>query len=214
MAAPPRKAPGLMDPSTELGRLMQSAMKIKSSQLDQQRKRYDSYPAFLQSTLWAQGAYLELRAQPLDERMPKAMALKEEGNECFRQKAYSDAIDRYEHTLGAFRFMVQNDPEWRSQGITDDTLQLVDELGRNDAEREGIRGLKLTCYNNLAASYLARAAQAIALATAEPGTSAVSFSLPCFCPVVTRPFVCPSWSHGMTFPHWLRTSCSHHISSF
>lgn len=203
-----------MDPSTELGRLMQSAMKIKSSQLDQQRKRYDSYPAFLQSTLWAQGAYLDLRAQPLDERMPKAMALKEEGNECFRQKAYSDAIDRYEHTLGAFRFVVQNDPEWRSQGITDDTLELVDELGRSDAEREGIRGLKLTCYNNLAASYLARAAQAIALATAEPGTSAVSFSLPCLCPVVTRPFVCPSWSHGMTFPHWLRTSCSHHISSF
>ena len=46
--------PGLMDPSTEFGSMMQHAMKIKTAQMDQDRKRFETWPLFLQNTMWMQ----------------------------------------------------------------------------------------------------------------------------------------------------------------
>lgn len=86
--------PGLMDPSTELGNMMQTAMKIKSSQMEQQRKVFETWPSFLQNTLWMQGPALELREQPVDERLQGAKAIKEEGNGCFHLKVSAASYHR------------------------------------------------------------------------------------------------------------------------
>ena len=78
--------PGLMDPSTEFGNIMQQAMKIKGAQMEQDRKRFETWPSYLQNTLWMQGPALELRELPLEERLVEAAKLKEQGNGHFRNK--------------------------------------------------------------------------------------------------------------------------------
>ena len=152
--------PGLMDPGTEFGNIMQSAMKIKGAQMEQDRRKFETYPMYLQNTMWTQHEEcLALRNVPVGERLPGATTIKEKGNERFRKQAYQGAIECYEAALGSFRFLKQLDPEWKSKGIKDDTIDLVDESGdTDDAEvRQTISDFLLSCYNNLAACYIGRA---------------------------------------------------------
>eukprot|EP00965_Chrysotila_dentata_P082528 2724444-Pleurochrysis_carterae.AAC.1 len=79
--------PGLMDPSTEFGSMMQHAIKLKGAQMEAERRRFDSWPEFFQSTMWMRGEPLELRKLPLKQRLPAAVAIKEKGNAHFREKA-------------------------------------------------------------------------------------------------------------------------------
>ena len=79
--------PGLMDPSTEFGSMMQHAMKIKGAQMEQDRKSFEKWPQFKQNTLWMQGRALELRELPVAERVPGARELKEAGNAHFKERA-------------------------------------------------------------------------------------------------------------------------------
>ena len=56
--------PSMMDPSTEFGSMMQTAMKIKGHQMEQDRRRFETWPQFFQNSMWMQGPALELRLLP------------------------------------------------------------------------------------------------------------------------------------------------------
>ena len=150
--------PGLMDPSTEFGSMMQHAMKIKGAQMDQDRKKFETWPQFLQNSMWERNEKcLELRELPPAERLEGAAALKEEGNEHFRNKRYASAIEMYEAAVGSFAYAKQLDPDWKKKGIKDETIELIDERGDGET-RTAVNTFLVSCYNNLSASYLARAA--------------------------------------------------------
>ena len=160
--------PGLMDPSTEFGSMMQHAMKLKGHQMEADRKRFEAWPSFMQNTLWMRGEPLELRMLPVAERLARVAGLKERGNELFRKQAYAGAIEQYEAALGSFRYAKQLDPDWKKKGIKDETIELVDERGEaGSPEAEQIAALFVSCYCNLAACYLGRAGAG----TPEPGST-------------------------------------------
>lgn len=77
----------LLDPSTELGSLMQHAIKIKGAQMEQDRRSFEKWPLYFQNTLWMKGPALELREKPLAQRLELAAKLKDAGNEHFKKKA-------------------------------------------------------------------------------------------------------------------------------
>lgn len=139
--------------------VLQQAIKLKGAQMEQQRRAFDSWPAFYQNTLFMSGAVLQLRELPVEERLKRARTLKDEGNEQFRAQAFTAAIELYEQAAGAFRYARHTDPDWKQKGIRDEAIEEVDELGD---PRTGTRSQAVSfvasCYNNLAAAYLARAA--------------------------------------------------------
>jgi tetratricopeptide (TPR) repeat protein len=139
---------------------VQQAIKLKGAQMEQQRRAFDSWPAFYQNTLFMSGAVLELRELPVEERLQRARALKEEGNERFRMQAFTAAIELYEQAAGAFRYARQTDSDWRQKGIRDEAIQEVDDLGDpgSDTHSQAV-SFVASCYNNLAAAYLGRAAR-------------------------------------------------------
>jgi hypothetical protein len=118
---------------------------------------------------------------PIGTRLEGALALKEAGNGQFREKAYSAAVEQYEAALGSFKWAKQHDADWKKKGIRDETIELVDEIAPPAAEQAGsgadadarrearrqVAAFAVSCYNNLGACYLARAAL-----PAEPGNSA------------------------------------------
>ena len=69
----------MMDPSTEFGSMMQTAMKIKGHQMEQDRRRFETWPQFFQNSMWMQGPALELRLLPrtrlLELEDPRALHL-------------------------------------------------------------------------------------------------------------------------------------------
>jgi tetratricopeptide (TPR) repeat protein len=121
--------------------------------MEHQRRAFDSWPAFYQNTLFMSGTVLELRELPVEERLPRARALKEEGNERFHEQAFTAAIELYEQAAGAFRYARHTDPDWRQKGIRDEAIEEVSELGS-----DAVLSFVVSCYNNLAAAYLGRAA--------------------------------------------------------
>jgi hypothetical protein len=160
-------APGLMDPSTEFGSMMQHAMKIKGAQMEQDRKKFEVWPQFLQNSMWERNeTTLKLRELPPAERLQGAAALKDEGNELFKKKKYTSAVELYEAAVGSFVYAKQLDPDWKKKGIKDETIELIDERG-DDADKEKIEAFLVSCYNNLAACYLGRASSG----RPEPGGS-------------------------------------------
>jgi len=149
-------SPGLMDPSTEFGNIMHHAMKIKGAQMEQDRRTFEKWPLYFQNTLWMRGPAVELREKPVHERLEPATRLKDEGNDRFKSGAYTQAIEQYEQALGSFRWAKQHDPDWKKKGIRDETIECMDERGEGET-RDAVDEFLLSCYNNLAACYLARA---------------------------------------------------------
>ena len=87
--------PGLMDPSTEFGNIMQQAMKIKGAQMEQDRKKFETWPLYLQNTMWMQNKEcLSLRELPVADRLPGANKLKEEGNAAYKNGDWERAVCR------------------------------------------------------------------------------------------------------------------------
>ena len=99
---------------------------------------------------------LALRELPPASRLDGAAALKEEGNEFFRNKKYTSAVEAYEAAVGSFVYAKQLDPDWKKKGIKDETIDLIDERGTGE-DKERVDAFLVSCYSNLAASYLARA---------------------------------------------------------
>jgi len=127
--------------------------------MEQQRRCFDSWPAFYQHTLFMRGPVLELRGLPLAERLAQAMALKDCGNERFKARALSEAIHLYEQAAGVFRYATNTDPDWKSKGLRDETIAEVDERGEPGTELHAqVVAFLVSCYSNLAAAYLGRAA--------------------------------------------------------
>eukprot|EP00927_Polykrikos_kofoidii_P011403 TRINITY_DN14831_c0_g1_i1.p1 TRINITY_DN14831_c0_g1~~TRINITY_DN14831_c0_g1_i1.p1 ORF type:complete len:492 (+),score=113.66 TRINITY_DN14831_c0_g1_i1:111-1586(+) len=142
----------------ELGNILQEAVKIKSAQMGQKRRTYETWPFFVQHTLF-HGEKDDLKAWrelPFSEKIPTAEELKEKGNACYAKRNWSDAIDRYEEAAGLVYYCYSTDPGWRknNRGIDDDVLVLVDDQGTTPEEAEQHRKLRLTCALNIAACKL------------------------------------------------------------
>lgn len=136
----------------------QQAIKLKGAQMEQQRRVFDSWPAFYQNTLFMNGRVLELRDMAVAERLVHARALKDEGNDRFRQQDFSAAVSLYEKAAGIFRYAKNKDPNWRKRGVRDETIEEVDERGEPGSDvHEQVTSLLVSCYSNLAAAYLGRA---------------------------------------------------------
>ena len=145
--------PGLMDPGTEFGNIMKHAMGIKSAQMEQDRKKWETWPTFLQNSMWERNEEaLRLRDLPASERLEGAAKIKEQGNDFFKRQKFSSAVECYEAAVGVFRYAKQLDPDWKKKGIKDESIELRDERGSPE-----IDAFCVSLYNNLAASYLARA---------------------------------------------------------
>lgn len=142
----------------EIGNMLQEAVKLKSAQMGEKRKRYEVWPFFVQHTLFhgEKDDFKAWRQMPFDEKLEVSERLKEEGNKLYGKGAYSDAVDKYEEAGSLVYYCYSTDPGWRknNRGIDDDVLVLVDDAGSNEQEAAQQRRLRVTCAVNIAACKL------------------------------------------------------------
>jgi len=144
----------LFSGDNEIGNILQDAVKLKSAQMGQKRKTYETWPFFVQHTLFhsEKDDFKAWRAMPFDEKMEVSERLKEEGNQLYKEKKFSDAVDKYEEAPSLFHYCYSTDPGWRknNRGIDDDVLVLVDDTGADADEARQIKKMRLTCALNIA----------------------------------------------------------------
>eukprot|EP00930_Biecheleria_cincta_P096254 TRINITY_DN88128_c0_g1_i1.p1 TRINITY_DN88128_c0_g1~~TRINITY_DN88128_c0_g1_i1.p1 ORF type:complete len:525 (-),score=144.24 TRINITY_DN88128_c0_g1_i1:30-1523(-) len=139
----------------ELGNILQEAVKLKSAQMGQKRKTYETWPFFVQHTLF-HGEKEDLKAWrqlPFDEKIVICERLKEEGNELFKKGSWSDAVEKYEEAPTLVHYCWSSDPGWRknNRGIDDDVLHLVEDKGSTEEDAKRQIKLRATCALNIAA---------------------------------------------------------------
>jgi len=139
----------------ELGNILQEAVKLKSAQMGEKRKRYETWPYFVQHTLFhgEKDDFKAWRQLPFPEKMKISEGIKDEGNALYAKGNWSDASDKYEEAATLVYYCYSTDPGWRknNRGIDDDVLVLVDDVGTTEEEAAQQRRLRLTCCLNLAA---------------------------------------------------------------
>lgn len=148
----------LFSGDNEIGNILQDAVKLKSAQMGQKRKQYETWPFFVQHTLFhsEKDDFKAWRAMPFDDKMEKAEEIKQEGNKLFKEGKFSDAVDKYEEAGSLFHYCYSTDPGWRknNRGIDDDVIILVDDKGSDADEKAQIAKLRLQCCLNLSQSKL------------------------------------------------------------
>jgi len=153
-----RAAMGMFGGDNELGNILQEAVKLKSAQMGQKKKTYETWPFFVQHTLFhgEKEDYKAWRQLPFDEKIVKSEQIKEEGNQIYAKGTWSDAVDKYEEAATLVYYCYSTDPGWRknNRGIDDDVLVLVDDPGSTEEDAKRQKKLRLTCALNIAACKL------------------------------------------------------------
>lgn len=138
----------------EIGNMLQEAVKIKSAQMGQKRKVYETWPYFVQHTLFhgEKGDFKAWRQLPFAEKIVLSNKLKDEGNDFYAKGNWSDAVDKYEEAGTLIHYCYSTDPGWRknNRGIDDDVIVLVVDKGETPEEEAQYNALRKSCSLNLA----------------------------------------------------------------
>ena len=173
---------GLLNPAamagedSEFGRAMQQAMALKGQMVKQDRSNWESKPDYLKNTLFhctkrrvggsgKDAVYEELdeearsiqsarNALTFQDKMAVASRIKDAGNELFKIGDFRAAIDKYERACGCFTYFVPLDKDWRTNGIKDETMKMVEYSAKDEKEAEQVRAFTVICINNICACYL------------------------------------------------------------
>ena len=116
------------------------------------RRRYDSFPPWYQSTLYASDEICAVRScEDLEEILDFCYKAKTRANSLYTQENYIDAKFEYEQILGMFNYLVPTDPDWQKKDIDDKRMEersiLRDSPSMNisNEQKKKILELKLSC---------------------------------------------------------------------
>ena len=110
--------------------LMQRAASMKSKQGEVFRRKYDSWPAWYQHSMFAKDDIIEARTFSftgsmihilndvfviITERMDFAMSCKTKGNNSLKENDIYDAMHEYERALSLFRWIENTKDDWKKK---------------------------------------------------------------------------------------------------
>lgn len=104
--------------------LLDRAMKLKSFQLSSERSKYESYPKFIQNTIfhgWGDGdSAKEIRnirreTIPMEQKFEVAERLKNQGKQYFENGHFREACSHYEMASGVFCYLKNKNPKWKDE---------------------------------------------------------------------------------------------------
>ena len=131
--------------------LFDRAVKLKQLQTKCERIKYDSYPAFIASTIYPNDEVAAVRLLPtFNQRLEAANDMKQEGNTAFRDGRLEEALIKYESAVAIFRYLENTNDNWKKEGIKDVYIIEKDYQENNEEECQQLDKLLVNCYNNIA----------------------------------------------------------------
>lgn len=129
--------------------LMKAAVSIKTSQLAEKKKFFESLPTFLQAGVYYTKKLSNVRTQRFEQRMIVHDILKFEGGKAFSAEDYNRACRKYEEALCIFRYYYCTNPDWEQNGIDDRELKHYEAIGDNPNQIFKLRDVKIKLYLNI-----------------------------------------------------------------
>lgn len=129
--------------------LMKAAVSIKTNQLAQKKKFFESLPTFLQAGVYYTKKQLNLRKQKYHLKLFVFEILKNEAKKAFSVEDFNRACRKYEEALCIWRYYYCTNPEWEKEGIEDAYLKQHEAKGETPDQIFKIREMKITMYLNI-----------------------------------------------------------------
>ena len=149
----------MMESNGGFGALMQEAVKIKGAQQDSMKKVYNTWPEYLQHSLFTPAPVSTLRTDgSYQDRLQHSIELKEQGGVSFGKGNYEKAYELYSTAIAVFDYAINLDNNWKTKGIIDDSLRVRRETCKEEDRKlyQEIKQVKIALYLNLAACELKR----------------------------------------------------------
>mmetsp|Transcript_110150 Transcript_110150/g.310579 ORF Transcript_110150/g.310579 Transcript_110150/m.310579 type:complete len:649 (-) Transcript_110150:91-2037(-) len=164
----PEESAGLIDldmgqfASGTLQDPLRHAVGLRTAQDEQNMRMWNSWPSLFQNTIFHGEQDPEIKTLrhegTLPERIARASALKEQGNDLLKAGKIEKAIESYEKGAGVLRFVECFRPDWKNddgsyKGIEDRWLRVDEGAMKGDAEEaHEAQRLVTSCYLNIALS--------------------------------------------------------------
>jgi hypothetical protein len=126
--------------------LLNVAAHIKSYQLNQDKKKFDSLPEFYKCGLYYNDMFTDIRNLPYKNKLEIFNKNKEEGIKLLTEKNFEDAMFSFCKCLCIFKYIKSKIKEWKKEAIKDEDLTYIDESERS----EDITFLKISTLLNIA----------------------------------------------------------------
>lgn len=130
--------------------LMKAAVSIKTNQLAQKKKFFESLPTFLQAGVYYTKKLSNIRKQRFHQKSFVYEIIKHEGGKAFKIEDFNRACRKYEEALCIWRYYYCTNPKWEQEGIEDAYLQHYEAIGDTPEQIFKIRELKIKMYLNIA----------------------------------------------------------------
>lgn len=104
-----------------------------------------------------------------------------QANELFKTEQFGGAQLRYEEAAGIFRYCESSDPDWRTNGIKDDTMRYVNFKGDSDEERLAISKLLCSIYTNISILQFRNRDFSLSIKAADYALEVIDASTSCTC---------------------------------
>lgn len=130
--------------------LMKAAVSIKTNQLAQKKKYFESLPTFLQAGVYYTKKLSNVRKQRFHQKMFVHDILKEQGGKAFVEEDFNRACRKYEEALCIWRYYYCIGNNLEQEGIDDRDLRHYEAIGDKPNEIFKIREIKIKLYLNIA----------------------------------------------------------------
>lgn len=139
---------------TPLSVLIKQAADLKSAESASLRKNFDRLPIFLQNSIFPNPEVIEARKKPFEFRLLDAVKFKNLGNLNVREKKHYESISHYEMSISVFRWIENENPNWKLEGIKDEFFREECFLSANEFHNMKCKELLVCLYTNLAIVHL------------------------------------------------------------
>lgn len=130
--------------------LLKTACQIKSTYLNQDKKKFDSLPEFYKSGLYCNDMTKNIRNQPFQLKKISFKLLKQIGLNQIKTKLYDDAHYTFSKALAIFKYIKSSNLKWKTDGgIKDEELSYFEEKGSNDLEIKETNEMIISCLLNI-----------------------------------------------------------------
>lgn len=145
--------------------LVNQAVKLKNARSAPLRSKFDRHPQFYQNSIFPREEVTQARrCKAFVDRMKEAEAIKQNGNEAFRNQIFSTAALHYEMAVAVWIYLENTNPNWRSEGINDDFIVEMSFESQNEEEKKAVKEFLIKCYKNLALSNLQMKQHSVSIA--------------------------------------------------
>ena len=144
-----KNAPANPGGEMKFDELMKAAVSIKTSQLAQKKKFFESLPTFLQAGVYYTKKLSNVRKQRFNQKLFVHEILKHEGGKAFADEDFNRACRKYEEALWIWRYYYWTNSNWEQEGIDDRELKHYEAIGDNSNEIFKIRDIKIKLYLNI-----------------------------------------------------------------